>query len=62
MTFEVPTPDDIRTARKDAGLTQTSVAEEADISQAMLSRLEDGNVDPTLSTVQKIAVAIERLE
>jgi predicted transcriptional regulator len=58
MTLEVPTPADLKRARFDAGLTQGELADRIDMSQAMLSRIENDDVDPTLSTVRKIAEAI----
>lgn len=58
MALDVPTPQELRSARKDAGLTQGEVAERADISQAGLSKIESGNNDPRLSTVARIAAVL----
>lgn len=59
MILEVPSPIDVRLARKETGLTQGDLADKAGISQPMLSRIEGGDVDPTLSTLRDLAEAIE---
>jgi transcriptional regulator with XRE-family HTH domain len=48
----------IRQLRTAQGLTLADVAARADISQAMLSRLETGAVSPSLETVAAIAAAL----
>lgn len=48
----------IRRLRSSQGLTLADVAERADISQAMLSRLETGAVSPSLETLAAVAKAI----
>ena len=48
----------IRRLRSAQGLTLADVAERADISQAMLSRLETGAVSPSLDTLAAVAKAI----
>lgn len=58
--IDVPTPSEIAQARKDAGLTQGELADRVGVSQPALSQIESGNNDPTLSTVQKIAIEINR--
>lgn len=60
--LEVPTPHDLKTARKRAGITQSELADAAGISQPALSQIESGNNDPRLSTVREIAFAIDSLE
>jgi predicted transcriptional regulator len=57
--FDIPTPRELKNARKDCGLTQGDLADKIDMSQAMLSRIERGDVDPTISTVRKICLALE---
>lgn len=54
----IPTGNDVRETRKAHGLTQGEVAERADISQPLLSRIENDDVDPRLSTLHRIAEAI----
>jgi predicted transcriptional regulator len=44
----------IKKMRIDAGLTQKRLAEIAGVSQAHVARIEQGNVDPRLSTVNRI--------
>lgn len=46
--------------RKCAGLTQKELAYKAGIQQSMLSRLERGQVNPTIETLQCIANALEK--
>jgi transcriptional regulator with XRE-family HTH domain len=48
----------IRRLRSAQGLTLADVAARADISQAMLSRLETGAVSPSLETVAALAAAL----
>lgn len=42
-------------ARKAAHLTQAELAERAGLSRMTVQRLEGGNLDPRLSTLQEIA-------
>lgn len=42
-------------ARKTAGLTQKQLAERTGITQADISRLENGNANPSLKTLQRLA-------
>lgn len=45
-------------ARKDAGLKQPEVAERMGVSQQAISKIEDMDGDPKLSTVRRYATAI----
>lgn len=45
-------------ARKEAGLTQTQLSEKTGISQADISRLENGSRNPSLALLQRIAEAL----
>ncbi len=45
--------------RKELGLTQTKLAAMAGVSQAYISRLEKGRLDPRLSTVRRILGVLE---
>lgn len=58
--LDVPTPHDLRNARKDAGLTQTELAGKLSISQPALSKIESGENDPRLSTVGEIVATINQ--
>lgn len=42
-------------ARSRAGLTQTELAELAEVQQSEISRIERGQGNPTLDTIQRIA-------
>ncbi|WP_246989136.1 helix-turn-helix domain-containing protein [Halorientalis marina] len=58
----VPTGDDLREARTARGLTQGELADRADVSQPLLSRIENEDVDPRLPTLHRIAQAINDAE
>ncbi len=42
-------------ARKESGLTQKQLSDRTGISQADISRLESGNANPSLRTLQRLA-------
>ena len=42
-------------ARKESGLTQKELAEKTGITQADISRMEKGNANPSLRTLQRLA-------
>ena len=42
-------------ARKESGLTQKQLSEKTGITQADISRLERGNANPSLLTLQRLA-------
>ena len=46
-------------ARKNAGLTQKELSERAGISQGDISRLENGNGNPSLRTLKRLASAMD---
>ena len=46
--------------RIDKGLSQSQLAEMADTKQSVISRLENGTCEPKLSTIQKIAEALNK--
>ena len=46
-------------ARKAAGLTQAELAERAGLSRMTVQRLEGGNLDPRLSTLQQLARVLD---
>lgn len=48
----------IRKLRKEARLTQKKLAELAGVSQAHIAKIEQGKVDPRLSTINKILEAL----
>ena len=45
--------------RRQQGLTQTALAQQAGISREYLARLEKGVQDPTLGTLTKLAKALK---
>jgi ribosome-binding protein aMBF1 (putative translation factor) len=51
--------DKIRTAREAAGLSQRELAARMSTSQAAVARLEAGGVGATLTTLQKVAGALD---
>ena len=60
--IDVPTPNDLRTERKEANLSQSELADRVGISQPALSQIESGNNDPTLSTVRRMALEINKAQ
>lgn len=49
----------LRAARKELGLTQEQVAERSGVQAGEISRIEAGKRDPQVSTVLKLAKAVE---
>ncbi|MBR1671794.1 MAG: helix-turn-helix transcriptional regulator [Fretibacterium sp.] len=47
-------------ARAQAGLTQQQLAEKTGITLSDISRLEDGNADPSLNTLKRLATGMGR--
>jgi len=45
-------------ARKESGMTQKELAEKTGITQADISRLEKGNANPSLRTLQRLAAGM----
>lgn len=60
--MELPTPEDLRERRTDLELTQSELAERADVSQPLIARIEGGDVDPRLSTLRRIVDALGEAE
>jgi predicted RNase H-like HicB family nuclease/DNA-binding XRE family transcriptional regulator len=48
----------LRWARADQGLTQAAVAKRAGVTQQAIAKLEHPDGNPTLSTLEKVAVAL----
>ena len=46
-------------ARKTSGITQKQLSERTGIAQADISRLENGNANPSLSTLKRLASAMD---
>ncbi len=51
--------DAIRKARKDAGLTQEELASRIGVNRATLSKYENGDIEPSISQLTKIAEALD---
>jgi transcriptional regulator with XRE-family HTH domain len=49
----------LRAARKKLGLTQEQVAERSGVHPTEVSRIEAGKRDPQVSTLRKLAAAVE---
>ena len=45
-------------ARKESGLTQKQLSDRTGITQADISRLESGNANPSLHTLQRLAAGL----
>jgi predicted transcriptional regulator len=60
--MELPTREDLRERRTELGLTQSELAEKADVSQPLIARIEGGDVDPRLSTLRRIVNALQEAE
>ena len=60
--MDLPTPEDLRERRTELGLTQSELAETADVSQPLIARIEGGDVDPRLSTLRRIVNALQEAE
>jgi transcriptional regulator with XRE-family HTH domain len=46
--------------RKNTGLTQKQLSERTGIAQADISRLENGNANPSLNTLKRLASAMDK--
>lgn len=46
-------------ARKEAGMTQLELSQKSGISQADISRLENGSRNPSIALLQRIAKALD---
>ena len=50
----------IRSARAEADLTQTELAERSGLPQSHISRIENGKLSPSRATLEKIAKGLDR--
>jgi HTH-type transcriptional regulator / antitoxin HipB len=58
-TLALVVGEQIRDARENAGLSQRDLATRMGTSQAAVARLEAGGVGATLTTLQKVAAALD---
>jgi antitoxin HicB len=49
----------IRWLRDDEGLTQAQLAKRAKVAQQQIARLEDPDANPTISTIESVAAALQ---
>lgn len=62
MSMDLPTPADLKERRTSLELTQSELADRADVSQPLIARIEGGDVDPRLSTLRRIVTALDEAE
>src|SRR3989338_6435216 len=53
---------EIKKVRKKLGLTQTELANRANVSQSLIAKIESGRIDPTYTKTKKIFAALSDLE
>ena len=53
---------EIKLLRKQLGLTQTQLAQQAGVSQSLIAKIEAGTIDPTYTNAQKIFAALHSLK
>ena len=58
-TLALAVGEQVRDARENAGLSQRDLAVRMGTSQAAVARLEAGGVGATLTTLQKVAAALD---
>lgn len=51
--------ENLKAIRKQKGLTQVMLAELADLSPGMIGDIESGRRNPTLTTIEKISLALD---
>jgi len=56
--LELAIGHEVRTLRKKLGLTVTDLANATGISSGMLSKIENGNISPSLSSLQALSGAL----
>lgn len=52
--MQIPTGEDIRSARENKGLTQSELAERTGVSQPLIARIEGENADQTIDTLYSV--------
>jgi predicted transcriptional regulator len=57
--WRIPTGAEIRQSRKKAGMTQRQLASKVGVSQGLIAKIENGSVDPKMSTLRRIVGAFE---
>ena len=59
MTYEL---EEVKKIRKKLGMTQTELANRANVSQSLIAKIESGRIDPTFTKTKKIFAALSELE
>lgn len=54
--------EDIKTIRKQLGITQSELAYRANVSQSLIAKIESGLLDPTYNNAKKIFDALSQLQ
>ncbi len=63
MSFSsISLPSELKTARVLAGLTQIELSCLSGVSQSVIAKIENGQVDPAYSTVSKLFAALEKTD
>jgi predicted transcriptional regulator len=62
VPLHLPLAIEVRALRRKLGLTQAEVARSAGVSQPLIARIENGTVDPRLSTLRSVVDALNRAE
>ncbi len=60
--YTIPSSEEIKNYRHKVGMTQTTVAEKAGVSQSLIARIEAGDVDPRVSTLKRIIAVLKDAE
>lgn len=58
--MRIPKPSELKSMRMRLGLTQTQLAELSGVTQAYIAKIESGDADPRISTLEKILKALEK--
>jgi predicted transcriptional regulator len=58
----IPSITSVKDRRKNLGITQKELANEAKLSQSLIAKLESGKIDPSYSTVSKLLEVLEKKE
>lgn len=61
-SIQIISAEDLRRLRRRYGVTQKELAVKSGVSQSLISRIENKNIDPRLSTIRKIFEAIIYLQ